>query len=160
MHCSCLNRSLSFSSKARLFASLLSALFSAVFNEVESDWLSGSHAHFLDADWLAAESGLAASLPSLFQADGKLPSWSVEIRQLMASCQADPWRSDSWCPDGRCWCWVNPYGGSNRSIITSKIKILVCLGLNWATRHWGWRVIIGGKVSPNKVILSENNVFV
>ena len=42
------------SSKARLFASLFSALFSAVFNAVESDWLSVSHAHSLDSDWLAA----------------------------------------------------------------------------------------------------------
>ena len=48
------------SSKARLFASL----FEPVFEEVESDWLGGSPAHFLDADWLVAESGLAASLPS------------------------------------------------------------------------------------------------
>ena len=33
------------------------ALVSAVFNAVDSDWLSLSHAHSLDSDWLAAESG-------------------------------------------------------------------------------------------------------
>ena len=36
----------------------------ALLMAVLSDWLSGSHTHFLNADWLAAESGLAASLPS------------------------------------------------------------------------------------------------
>ena len=51
------------SSKTRLFASLFSALFSAVLNAVNSDWLSLSHAHSLDSDWLAWQaSGLAAFL--------------------------------------------------------------------------------------------------
>ena len=53
-----------FSSKEGLFASFFMALFLSVFMAVESDWLSGSPAHSLDADWLAAESGLAASLPN------------------------------------------------------------------------------------------------
>ena len=56
---------------------------------------------------------------------------------------------------------LDPYGGVQKKYdYVYNLDSCRVGGLNWATRPWGLRVIIGGQVSPNKVILSKNNVFV